>query len=175
VLPTLGDQQEMTHKDGEAERNQEALAEAVPHFGAVGLYVFGVGAELGSVSSVFSEVHRAAFDVFVFVSKRLGPGDQLGVFGVKRLPIIHAVILAGGFVNALMMPRRVNRSTSAAVRPPPTATVSALRCTSSPSGFCETVLTQADRVFAPPFAAHAHLIRRCVGSVEIAITGRTHF
>lgn len=147
MLPTLGDQQEVTRKDGEVERNQEALADALPYFVAVGLQVFGVGAELGSMSSVFGEVHRAAFDAFVFVSKRLGTGDQLGVFGCKRVPIIHDVILAGGFVNALMMRRRVNRSTSAAVPPPPTATVRTLRCTSSRSGFCEKVLTQADRVF----------------------------
>jgi hypothetical protein len=126
-----GDQQEMTRNDGEAERNQETLADALPHFVAVGLQIFGVGAELGSVSSVFGEVHRAAFDVFVFVSKRLGTGDQPGVYGFKRVPIIHDVILAGGFVNALMMsassePVDVGRCPSTAH-----STVSAPRCTSS--------------------------------------------
>jgi hypothetical protein len=95
-----------------------------------------VWVELGSVSSVFGEVHRAAFDVFVFVSKRLGTGDQPGVYGFKRVPIIHDVILAGGFVNALMMsassePVDVGRCPSIAHR-----TVSAPRCTSSLSGVC---------------------------------------
>jgi hypothetical protein len=52
-----------------------------------------VGAELGSVRSVFYEVHCAAFDVFVFVSKRLGAGGQLGMFGCNIVPIIQRSFL----------------------------------------------------------------------------------
>jgi hypothetical protein len=54
-----------------------------------------VGAELGSVRSVFYEVHCAAFDVFVFVSKRLGAGGQLGI-RLQHRPDHPEVIFAGG-------------------------------------------------------------------------------
>jgi hypothetical protein len=79
---------------------------------------FSVGAELGSVRSVFDEVHCAAFDVFVFASKRLGEVRQLGMFGCNIVPIIHEVIFAGGFVNAGIMPRRANRSRRRRSGPP---------------------------------------------------------
>jgi hypothetical protein len=63
-----------------------ASADPAPHFLKVCVQFFSVGAELGSVRRVFYEVHCAAFDAFVFVSKPPRCGRSTGHVRLQHRP-----------------------------------------------------------------------------------------